>query len=200
MAFNYLQPLNGISLSVLIRDSYFRNNSVQAAVTGQQTTSQLLRRNLPTGRGGGCAVNVNSITSVSVLVQDCIFERNFALTYGGGLYCAWDKASGHTTILNRTMFMENESPGGAGGVELGFARGGTNGNRVFAYDLRFVRNRATYGGGAYVFIAGKFSQHCVLVLTFYQLELLQNKLLVASDHPPVFGLAIKDIKACNYCS
>ena len=155
VAFNYIQPLNGIRLSVLVRDSYFRNNSVQAAVAGRQTTSQLLRRSLPTGRGGGCAINTNSITSVSVLVHDCVFERNFALTYGGGLYLAWVRASGHRTTINNTLFIENESPGGAGGIELGFARGGTasEGNQVFAYNLHFVRNRATYGGGVYVFIA-----------------------------------------------
>lgn len=155
MAFNYLQPLNGIKLSVLIQDIHFRNNSVQAAISGRQTTSQLLRRSLPTGRGGGCAVNINSITSVEVLVQDCIFERNFALSYGGGLYFAWDIASGHRTVLNRTVFIENESPGGAGGLEIGFARSGnaSSGNQVFAYGLHFIRNRATYGGGAYVFIA-----------------------------------------------
>ena len=157
VAFNYLEPLDGVSPSVLIRDSYFRNNSVQAAVSGQQTTSQLLRRNLATGRGGGCAVNINSVTSIRVAVDDCVFERNFAISFGGGLYFAWDRVSGHLSTLNRTVFIENESPGGAGGLELGFARGGgvDNGNQVFAYGVRFIRNKATYGGGAYVFIACK---------------------------------------------
>lgn len=157
VAFNFIEPLNGINPSASIRDSHFRNNSVRAAVRGRQTTSQLLRRQLPTGRGGGCAVNINSITSVRVLVEGCVFERNFALSYGGGLYFAWDIASGHRSVVNRTDFIENESPGGAGGLEIGFARGGSEstGNQVFAYNLHFKRNKATYGGGVYVFLAGE---------------------------------------------
>ena len=146
-------------LTTSIRDSMFRNNSVHAAISGRQTTSQLLRRNIPTGRGGGCAVNTNSITPVHVQVDGCLFERNFALTYGGGLYCAWNIISSHRTMLNDTIFIENESPGGAGGLEMGFARGGVEnmGNQVYASNLQFFRNKATYGGGVYVFIACEYS-------------------------------------------
>ena len=100
-------------------------------------------------------MNLNSVTSIDVQVQECRFEKNYALSYGGGLYLAWDRPSGHRTTLNNTAFIENETPGGAGGLELGFARGGNSvtGNQVFAYNLYFLRNKATYGGGSYVFIA-----------------------------------------------
>lgn len=129
----------------------------------------MLRRFLPTGRGGGCAVNVNSVTSVQVVVNDCVFERNYARSYGGGLYLAWDRVSGHTITLNNTYFIENECPGGAGGLEMGFARGGIEslGNKVFAYNLHFLRNKATYGGGAYVFIACEFLLHVNIVVHDY---------------------------------
>ena len=159
IAFNFLKRVQNRSvLTSIIRDSTFYNNSVRAAVSGRQTTSQLLRRFIPTGRGGGCAVNVNSVTPVHVQVDGCFFERNFALTYGGGLYLAWDITSNHRTTLSNTTFIENESPGGAGGIEMGFARGGTEdfSNEVYASNLRFIRNKATYGGGVYIFIAGEF--------------------------------------------
>ena len=102
---------------------------------------------------------------MQVLVDGCVFERNFALSYGGGIYFAWDLASGHRSLVNSTTFIENESPGGAGGLEIGFARGGSasNGNQVFAYNLRFIRNKATYGGGVYVFLAGKLAMYVILL-------------------------------------
>lgn len=154
IAFNYLESDN-TNFSSVVRNNIFRNNSVLASVGGQQSTSQLLQHFIPTGRGGGCAINVNSVVSVHVLVDGCTFESNYALTYGGGLYMGWGGVAGHVTTLNKTVFIENETPGGAGGLEIGFARGGTerSTNKVFAYDLHFIRNKATFGGGNYVFIA-----------------------------------------------
>ena len=174
VAFNFITALNRSTLTTVIRDSTFRNNSVRAAVSGRQTTSQLLRRFIPTGRGGGCAINVNSLTSVHVEVSGCVFEKNFALTYGGGLYLAWDIASSHRTMLNDTTFIENESPGGAGGLEMGFARGGTEavGNQVYASNLRFVGNTATYGGGVYVFIACEFGDLLLLLRVLWSVSQL----------------------------
>lgn len=159
VAFNFLSPLNYSEITAVIRDCTFRNNSVRAAVSGRQSTSQLLRRFIATGRGGGCAINLNSVTSARVEVTGCLFENNFALTYGGGLYLAWNLVSNHRTILNDIMFIENKCPGGAGGLELGFARGGREeiSNELYASNLRFVRNMASYGGGVYVFIACKFA-------------------------------------------
>ena len=162
VAFNLKTVQNRSMLTTLIRDSTFRNNSVRATISGRQSTTQLLRHNIPTGRGGGCAVNVNSATSVHVLVDGCLFERNFALTFGGGLYFAWDIVSSHRTFLNNTLFIENESPRGGGGILILFTRGGTESisNHVYSTNLQFFGNKATYGGGVYVFIACE----CVLLL------------------------------------
>ncbi len=157
IAFHYLQVLN-VTSSVILTNNKFLNNSVQTSVSGRQTTSQLLRDMIATGRGGGCAINTNSVTSVDVTIYGGIFERNYALSYGGGLYLAWGGAlgRGHTITINSTMFIENESGGGAGGLEIGFSTGGKAGiaNRVFGYDLQFIRNKAITGGGTFVFIGG----------------------------------------------
>lgn len=157
IAFNSFKfkPSNRSKLTALVRDSVFRNNSVHVSVSGRQTTSQLLRRFLVTGRGGGYALVVHSIVSVDVVITGCVFEKNFALSYGGGVFIVWTLVSNHTTTISHTSFIENECSGGAGGIELGFGRTGPEekANKLFASDLHFLRNTATYGGGAYVFIA-----------------------------------------------
>lgn len=157
IGFYFLEALNGTRLTAVVKDCVFRNNSVQASVSGRQTTSQLLSRLLITGRGGGCAITVHSVTSLDVFVTGCIFERNYALSFGGGMYMAWIRVSNHTTTITHTSFIENECPGGAGGLEMGFGMGGPEdiANKLFGSDLRFVGNRATYGGGAYAFVGCK---------------------------------------------
>lgn len=156
----FFRQINRTRLTAVVKDSVFRNNSVEASVSGRQTTSQLLTQFLITGRGGGCAVTVHSVVSVDVVVTGCMFERNSALSYGGGMYMVWIRVSNHTTMITRTSFIENRCPGGAGGLEVGFGRGGAGtgdvANRLFASDLRFLGNQAMYGGGAYVFIGCEY--------------------------------------------
>lgn len=156
MGFLFQQPENRTELTAVIQDCVFRNNTVRASVSGRQSTSQLLTQFLITGRGGGCSVTVHSVISVNVFMTGCVFERNYALSFGGGFYMAWIRVSNHTTRISNTSFVENECPGGAGGLELGFGRGsGEVANKVFASRLHFIGNKATFGGGAYVFAACK---------------------------------------------
>ena len=139
---------------VAISNCQFHNNSASGPSSNiQQSTSTLLTRLLFTGRGGGAAVIINSPVSVQVHMLNCTFDDNYALSYGGGLYLAWGRVSGHVVRINRTRFIRNRTPGGAGGLEMGFAQGGFEDNaiRVFAYSCEFVENEATHGGGVYFF-------------------------------------------------
>lgn len=139
---------------VTVSGCYFYNNSASGPSSSmQQSTSTLLKKLVFTGRGGGAAINTNSVLSVFVLVFNSTFEENYALSYGGGIYLAWGRVSGHTVIINHTQFIRNRTPGGAGGLEMGFAKGGSNENaiRVFAYNCEFIENKATHGGGVYFF-------------------------------------------------
>lgn len=160
IGFLFMRPLitNQTRLTAEVRDSVFRNNSVQSSVSGRQTTSQLLTKFLITGRGGGYATSIHSIIPVDIIVTGCMFERNFALSFGGGMYMGWFVAGNHTTTISHTSFIENECPGGAGGLEIGFARAGSQytGNKLFGSDLLFVGNTATYGGGTYVFMGCEY--------------------------------------------
>ena len=151
------ESLTGIELSVLVRYSRFFNSTSIAPKDRQQTTSQLIQKYLPTGRGGGCIVSVSSVTPVNVEVSDCVFEQNHAMTYAGGLYYLFDKVSGHNASVNRVNFTDNDCDYGAGGMIFFFVEGGSeeDANQVFANDLYFRGNTATHGGGVYVFIAGE---------------------------------------------
>ena len=159
VAFATAAPISGRSeLTADIRNTIFRNNSVLASVSSRQTTSQLLRQFLITGRGGGCTFIVHSVTTVVATITGCIFERNSALSYGGAMFLAWTLVFNHTVTIDNTSFIENECPGGAGGLEIGFGFSGPEerANKLLASNLTFVRNKAAYGGGAYVFIASEF--------------------------------------------
>ena len=140
--------------TVTISNCQFFNNSASGPSSNiQQSTSTLLTRLLFTGRGGGAAVIINSPISVLVHILNCTFEENYALSYGGGIYLAWGSVSGHVVVINNTQLVRNRTPGGAGGLEMGFAQGGYEQNaiKVFVYSSEFIENEATHGGGVYFF-------------------------------------------------
>lgn len=111
IAFNSFKfkPSNRSGLTVVVRDSVFRNNSVRASVSSRQTTSQLLKQFLVTGRGGGCVLAVHSIIPVDIIVTGCVFEKNFALSYGGGVFMAWTLVTNHTTSISHTSFIKTSA-------------------------------------------------------------------------------------------
>lgn len=161
LAFDFREPIAGVAALVAnVLSCTFRNNSATASRRTTQTTNQVLRRFLLTGRGGGCAINMRSVIPLAITVAGCTFERNFALSFGGGLYFTWTFISNHVITVTSTSFLENTCKGGAGGLELGFTTRESedtvnNQNSFFASDLRFVGNQANYGGGIFYFIGGK---------------------------------------------
>ena len=169
ISFTDKQPVKTHKLLIAdIRDSIFRNNSVHASKKASQTTSELLRKFMMTGRGGGCAIIMNSVIPVNAKITGCLFEKNFALSYGGGMYLAWTSISDHTTVLANCLFIENECPeGGAGGLEMGFSKTGpqNQASKLLASDLQFIGNKAAYGGAAYVFIGCKFMTNIIIIVS-----------------------------------
>lgn len=154
VAYNWKNVSVTMQPIVTVSNCQFYNNSASGPSSSiQQSTSTLLTRLLFTGRGGGAAIITNSPIPVCVLLFNCTFEENYALSYGGGVYLAWGSVSGHTVILNYTQFIRNRTPGGAGGLEMGFAQGGYKENaiRVFSFSCEFIENQATHGGGVYFF-------------------------------------------------
>ena len=135
----------------------FRNNTSDPMASIQQSSTQLLQRFAFTGRGGGCAILVNSFLPLSGMLEDCTFEDNFARTLGGGLYVAFDGQLDHLVVLNWVRLVRNFCPSTAGGLEVGYVSGSTSGSvsSLFAYNSEFVENRAMFGAGVYLFTAGK---------------------------------------------
>ena len=136
----------------------FRNNTSDPLADIVQTTTQVLRSLLFTGRGGGCAFAINPAFPLNATVEDCLFEDNYALSFGGGLYVAFDGFSNHTVIINRVKLVRNQTPGTAGGLEVGFIQSaGEAVSKFYAYNTEFIENRAEFGAGVYLFVGGNSS-------------------------------------------
>ena len=146
------------AINVTLTHNDFNKNTANPKLRESRfTTTNLFINFIFSGRGGGCAININTPTSSDVTVRNCTFRNNYALAYGGGLYLAFGVVANHSVIVQDSQFIENQTPGGAGGLEIGFAKGGSNdiANRVLAVNVTFLKNTASYGGGSFVFIAGK---------------------------------------------
>lgn len=134
----------------------FRNNTSDPLANTVQSTSQLFQQFVFSGRGGGCAITINPMNSLNATVEDCYFEDNFALSFGGGLYVGFSGNNSHTVVVRRTILMKNKTPGAAGGLEIGFVQGADEDftNQIYVYDSTFIENKASVGGGVYVFCPG----------------------------------------------
>ena len=135
----------------------FTNNTSVPPSYDQQTTSQLLQYLKFTGRGGGSSVLMGAPVSVNVAYEDCVFNENLAASYGGGLYSGYSGNHDNTLVVNRTKFLRNATPGGGGGLEVGFASGmfPNTVTSLLVYSCEFTENSAGVGGGMYVFAPGE---------------------------------------------
>jgi len=142
-----------------IENCTFRNNTSDPEASLQQTTTQLLQRLAFTGRRGGCSIPISSSFPSNVTVENCLFEENFARSFGGGLYVAFDGQLDHQVILNRIKVVRNNCPMAAAGLAVGYITGSTAGSvsSLFAYNSEFIENQATFGGGVGVFPAGMYT-------------------------------------------
>ena len=158
VAYFILQQRNETKLTALIRDNTFRNNSAHPLPSTRRTSSQLLAAILLTGRGGACAVNVYSVVKVDVIITGCTFQRNFALTLGGAMYYLSIPTFNHSTILRNCAFIENKSPGGGGGLQIGYSFPGSKetASKFIASNLRFIGNTANFSGGINVKLPCEF--------------------------------------------
>lgn len=132
-----------------IRDTIFVNNSAMPNQEVQRTTSQVFNTFLFTGRGGGLGFFLSDTSSIIMaLVYNCTFERNFALTWGGGIYVVLDYISNHTVTIKDSSFLLNHCDNGAGAFFTGFFGSGTPGLHSIIKIMRtnFTMNNADHGG------------------------------------------------------
>jgi predicted outer membrane repeat protein len=150
---------NNISVSfgpvAYVSGCVFRNNTSDPTSDLVQTTSQLVQFSRFTGRGGGCAIPINPLYSLNATVENCLFEQNYAGSFGGGLYINFNGLEHHIVTIRQVQFLRNQAPT-AGGLEVAFVSGGNTGadNRLEVYDSNFTENIATFGGGVNIFTLG----------------------------------------------
>ena len=136
----------------------FRNNTSDPLANIQQSTTQLLQQGVYTGRGGGCSIIITSFSPLNGTLEDCVFEENFAHSYGGGLYITFDGQLDHLLVLNRVRLAKNSSPTG-GGLVVGYGPGSAfkfdSVSSLFVFNSEFVENGAEFGAGMYLITAGR---------------------------------------------
>ena len=133
----------------------FLNNTSNATSHVIQTTSDLAQFARFTGRGGGCAILIDSMYPLNATVVNCLFELNYAHSFGGGLYINFNGLEHHIVTIRQVQFVRNQAST-AGGLEIAFYSGGNLGadNRLEVYDSNFTNNNASFGGGVYFFTLG----------------------------------------------
>ena len=144
--------------TILIENCLFTKN--QAIATSSYTTSDILSGGVFTGRGGALGILINaSSLNVMGLIKNCEFTNNFASTFGGSIYVAFDgKETQHVISINSCNFTNNTGGLGAGGIKLSYL---TNGNRDFPItaiiqNYYFEGNKGDNGAAIYVLLLSLF--------------------------------------------
>ena len=142
---------------VIVCHCLFRNNTSNPSSPIIQTPTDVVQFSHFTGRGGGCSFIINPLIPVNATIEDCIFEENFAISFGGGLYITFfnSQQNIHFTI-RRVKFIKNYAET-AGAILCGIRTGGFPGaeNKVLVFDSIFIENEAVYGGGTATAFSGK---------------------------------------------
>ena len=158
-SFSYLKLAHGGGLIVelgsntagnklLISNSTFNNNSAL--------------------RGGGLYVGMNSSTSL-ITIQGSIFDNNTA-TKGSGLiiicddHCVDNAVNIKSSQFKNNKYYRHESyyNQGGGGIAILIGGGMPDGNNFTLHNCTFIRNRAWFGGGSYVY-CGQQENNTVLL-------------------------------------
>ena len=157
-------PLDFSSPRLTVSHCVFRNNSA-TATSAFRTSSQAFFAQIFSGRGGAMAVFVNeSRHDLRVLIHDCVYEDNFARSFGGGVYLLLGGfGRGHEVLVVRARVRSNVALFGGGGFQASFFNNGPEDDPLLMGfdDCRFQGNTGIAGGGIFVFTStdGMYSVH-----------------------------------------
>ena len=180
--------------NVQVSGCNFTNNSATARSVFR-TSSETLSSRIFSGRGGALGIFINeSFYNISVVISDCRFERNYARSFGGGMYLLINGFNTqHIVNIGRAQMMSNTAMVGAGGAQIAFYSNGIpdSPHTVSFTDCNFDSNKAVAGGGlhTYVFL-GKLSTAKLSAIARCSLLLCQPRLKCHSQTVSVNGKII----------
>ena len=159
-------PLSFSSPTLQVSHSVFRNNSA-TATSAFRTSSQAFFAQIFTGRGGSMAVFVNeSLHDLRITISDCVFENNFARSFGGGVYLLLGGFGTHHRVeVQRARVRSNVAQLGGGGFQASFFNNGPEEDPLLMRfdDCRFEGNSGIAGGGIFVFTSTDGIYVCTLL-------------------------------------
>ena len=91
--------------------------------------------------------------SLNVVITDSIFEKNYARSFGGGIYLLPGGVTSHKMRVQRSRFDSNSAGIGAGGVVVTYINNGPKDDPILVtiVDSNITNNWAPFnGGGMYV--------------------------------------------------
>ena len=145
----------------------------------------------------------DSFHNLSVFIRDCIYEKNFARSFGGGFYMVFNGFNTqHSVFVEGTHLLSNTGGVGGGGIQVAYIASGvpTAPHTANISDCEFRNNASPSGGGIYVypsFLGELRGASCA------QTPLLHAFSVVYIVYPEVARLSLSKCSnsfACIYCS
>ena len=129
----------------------FINNSAFPTEELLRSTNDILSNFVLTGRGGALGFCLNQLVDglrIEIIVSNCVFLRNGAASYGGGIYFLFGPNANHRLLADRNNFTENEALNTGGGLFTGFTTAGIEDRFTVCHvtNSEFYRNSALVGG------------------------------------------------------
>ena len=138
---------------VLVTDCIFSNNRAIAPPSLFLSTTDILAKNIFSGRGGGLSMPINAVWPLNITINNSVFVNNFAENYGGGLYChIMGNVGNQTYLFENSVFIKNRALVGSGAINFGNYGHTLPSSTLHStiYNCTFENNSAQKGGCLHV--------------------------------------------------
>ena len=187
------KPSHVVNPSIMVECCLFINNSANATAESIRSATSLVSDNEITGRGGGFGLFMKEfVQNITAIIKDCKFISNFAVSFGGGVYVAFNGHINQHVEFGSCQFQSNTAGMGAGGACIVFLSTGVRELPMSCtfYDCNFIQNSAGNGGAIYIFpeytTGGDGNVVFIENCTFEENEALSNGGAVATTSYALF--------------
>ena len=152
------RTLSNTTPNIMIHNCRFINNSAVPSDDIQLKLAEVFIKKIFQGRGGGLGITLSSLRHpYIVLVFNCTFKKNYAKSYGGGVFAITGGVTSHNITFDGNDFVENESGFAAGGSFIGSIGPGTQSkyDTFVVTGCSYYSNQADRGGGAMYSVPGR---------------------------------------------